>query len=108
MKKNTSTIDSNYIQQHLANERTFLAWIRTALAIIGVGFLFHSLILEATILIFLILGLVITSLATVSYYQKKKAINEQVFLASNALIFSFAIVMFLSIILLSLFILLID
>lgn len=33
------TIDSNYIQQHLANERTYLAWIRTALAMVGIGFL---------------------------------------------------------------------
>ena len=26
-----------YTQQHLANERTYLAWIRTAIAIIGIG-----------------------------------------------------------------------
>jgi putative membrane protein len=37
------TIDSKYIQQHLANERTFLAWVRTALALIGVGFLITNL-----------------------------------------------------------------
>ncbi|MDF2857771.1 MAG: hypothetical protein K0Q87_3622 [Neobacillus sp.] len=38
-RENIPTLDSRYIQQHLANERTFLAWIRTAIAIIGVGFL---------------------------------------------------------------------
>ncbi|MGR5908007.1 DUF202 domain-containing protein [Bacillus paranthracis] len=27
-----------YAQQHLANERTYLAWIRTAISITGVGF----------------------------------------------------------------------
>ena len=27
-----------YVQQHLANERTFLAWIRTSIALIGLGF----------------------------------------------------------------------
>ena len=32
-----------YAQQHLANERTFLAWIRTAISIAGVGFLTTSL-----------------------------------------------------------------
>ncbi|WP_343783996.1 DUF202 domain-containing protein [Alkalibacillus silvisoli] len=45
------TKDSNYIQQHLANERTYLAWIRTALAIIG----------------------------TVHYERKRTQINEQTF-----------------------------
>ena len=32
-----------YAQQHLANERTYLAWIRTAISIVGVGFLATSL-----------------------------------------------------------------
>jgi putative membrane protein len=40
---NIPTLDSKYIQQHLANERTYLAWIRTAIAIIGVGFLVTNL-----------------------------------------------------------------
>jgi putative membrane protein len=26
------------VQQHLANERTYLAWIRTAITVIGLGF----------------------------------------------------------------------
>ncbi|WP_361920472.1 DUF202 domain-containing protein, partial [Streptomyces sp. NPDC046876] len=30
-------------QQHLANERTYLAWIRTVISIVGVGFLATSL-----------------------------------------------------------------
>src|SRR4051812_38027312 len=30
--------DPNRIRDHLANERTFLAWIRTALGLIGLGF----------------------------------------------------------------------
>jgi len=32
-------IKSNYLQQSLANERTFLAWIRTCIALIGLGFI---------------------------------------------------------------------
>ncbi|MFL6563186.1 MAG: YidH family protein, partial [Bacillus sp. (in: firmicutes)] len=42
-KEIRSTVDSKYIQQHLANERTYLAWVRTAIAIIGVGFLVTNL-----------------------------------------------------------------
>ncbi|MGD6870540.1 YidH family protein, partial [Bacillus cereus] len=37
--KALETVDSKYIQQHLANERTYLAWLRTAIAIAGLGFL---------------------------------------------------------------------
>ncbi|WP_246628995.1 YidH family protein [Mesobacillus maritimus] len=37
------SVESKYIQQHLANERTFLAWVRTAIAIMGVGFLVTNL-----------------------------------------------------------------
>jgi putative membrane protein len=32
-------IKSNYLQQNLANERTFLAWVRTGIALIGLGFI---------------------------------------------------------------------
>src|SRR5215510_4766357 len=34
---NNSNSDS-HSQQHLANQRTFLAWLRTCLALIGLGF----------------------------------------------------------------------
>ena len=40
---NNHTTDSKYIQQHLANERTYLAWIRTSITLIGVGFLITNL-----------------------------------------------------------------
>ena len=30
--------DASRTQQHLANERTFLAWLRTSVALIGLGF----------------------------------------------------------------------
>ncbi|MGE7759008.1 YidH family protein [Peribacillus sp. NPDC097895] len=86
-----------YAQQHLANERTFLAWIRTVIAIVGIGFLTTSLHFtiglhrDARIdLISIILGivacglgLVITVLATFSYLQKKRQINEENFQPSG-------------------------
>ncbi|MFJ7637456.1 YidH family protein [Peribacillus sp. NPDC097206] len=110
-----------YAQQHLANERTFLAWIRTVIAIVGVGFLTTSLHFTIGVyrdaridLISIVLGmftcflgLVITILATVSYLQKKKQINEETFKPSSAqviLIAVFMLILLLMVILYFLFI----
>lgn len=45
--KSSRIPESKTVQQHLANERTFLAWVRTGIAMAGIGFLaagfgFHS------------------------------------------------------------------
>ena len=34
---------SDLSQQYLANERTFLAWVRTCIALIGLGFIISKL-----------------------------------------------------------------
>ncbi|WP_428912478.1 YidH family protein [Niallia sp. Krafla_26] len=87
------TIDSKYIQQHLANERTFLAWLRTAIAIIGVGFLVtnlhftmkSSLSPTGDFLANIIglssvgLGILTIIMATIAYLKKIHAINNQTF-----------------------------
>ncbi|WP_087974227.1 YidH family protein [Oceanobacillus rekensis] len=82
-------------QQHLANERTYLAWIRTALAIIGIGFLtisYHLTIGQShrvsdllAVLISILsgvfgIGLIIT--AAVQYLRKRKQIQAQNFQSS--------------------------
>ena len=99
------TVDSKYIQQHLANERTFLAWIRTAIAIIGVGFLVTNLhftmrsslstvgdLLANTIGIASVgVGIITIIMATVVYYKKITTINEQKFTASKKYIITLSI-----------------
>jgi putative membrane protein len=99
-KHNTSaeqTTDSKYIQQHLASERTFLAWIRTAIAIIGVGFLVTNLhftmrsslsplgdTLANVIGLFSVgLGVLTITIAIFSYIRKIEAINNQTFRTSK-------------------------
>ncbi|MGE9752358.1 YidH family protein [Bacillus inaquosorum] len=86
-----------YAQQHLANERTYLAWIRTAISIAGVGFLTTSLhftikinsdSVTNTLAIFLgifacVVGLVIGVLATIQYSKKKREIQNGFFIPSN-------------------------
>lgn len=99
------TDESKYIQHHLANERTFLAWIRTAIAIIGIGFLTTSLhynspqgdavqdrIAVSISAVSIIIGVVIIIGSTVNYYRTRRHINTQTFVSADAFIKMMAIV----------------
>ncbi|TLS35456.1 YidH family protein [Pseudalkalibacillus caeni] len=93
--------EMTYIQQHLANERTYLAWIRTAIAIMGVGFLvtnLHFTMREAISgiedfiarmigLFSVILGIVTIVFSTVNYYQKRDQINQAIFKSPKITVF---------------------
>lgn len=48
MEENVKSVDSQFIQQHLANERTFLAWTRTTVAIVGLGFLAAGVVFRSS------------------------------------------------------------
>lgn len=86
-----------YTQQHLANERTYLAWIRTAISIVGVGFLATSLHFTMGVVrnpfvdLFTIIlgifacvfGLVIIFTATRTYREKRQQIILETFYSSN-------------------------
>jgi putative membrane protein len=101
----TTTVDSKYIQQHLANERTYLAWIRTAIAIIGVGFLVTNLhfnmkeslspigdLLANIIGISSVgLGILTIIMATASYLKKINSINNQTFRTSKTTVVTLGI-----------------
>ena len=102
---NAQTIDSKYIQQHLANERTFLAWIRTAIAIIGVGFLITNLhfTMKSSLspigdflaniigLSSVGIGILTIIMATFSCLKKINAINNQVFHISKMTVIALGI-----------------
>jgi putative membrane protein len=102
---NIPTLDSKYIQQHLANERTYLAWIRTAIAIIGVGFLVTNLhfnmkeslspagdILANMIGIVSVgIGIITIIMATVVYLIKINTINTQTYTASRKYIITLSV-----------------
>ncbi|GGF16833.1 hypothetical protein GCM10010954_14380 [Halobacillus andaensis] len=96
--KNTNN-QIKYAQQHLANERTYLAWVRTVIAIVGIGFLNTSLhftigvernltvdIISIALGVFAcILGFVIIIMSTFAYFhRKRKIMNEETFLPSKA------------------------
>ncbi|SES21462.1 YidH family protein [Salipaludibacillus aurantiacus] len=105
------TADSSYIQQHLANERTFLAWVRTALAMKGIGFLIFGIELTAgagssftrtlaTVLsiISFCAGITVLSLGTWLFFKNKRTINNQQFQSASWIVIAtsslVAVVMF--------------
>ncbi|QKY69367.1 YidH family protein [Lentibacillus sp. CBA3610] len=97
INKDKPTSESKYIQQHLANERTYLAWLRTAIAIMGVGFLVTNMHyvtdsphspetdMLANIVGLASVGLAIFTivLALIGYTKKAKSINNQTFHSSK-------------------------
>lgn len=56
---------SNLTRDHLANERTFLAWVRTALGLIGLGFVLARM------------GLFLRQLAAVSLVHEGRRVRFQ-------------------------------
>lgn len=102
---NSQTVDSKYIQQHLANERTYLAWLRTSIAIIGIGFLVTNLhynmkesLSEAGDIVAGIIGIASVALgiiaiimSTMVYLRKIKCINNQTFISSKRSIIALSI-----------------
>ncbi|ANU24086.1 YidH family protein [Planococcus donghaensis] len=86
-----------YTQQHLANERTYLAWIRTVISIVGVGFLATSLHFTMGVtrnsfvdtftialgIFACIFGLVVIFSATQNYKKKRQQLINETFTPSN-------------------------
>ncbi|MCP8616243.1 YidH family protein [Salirhabdus salicampi] len=97
---NKDVDEARYSREHLANERTFLAWLRTAIATMGVGFIASVYHFQMNIypsrlgdIIALLIGLssLLLSILTVcfalySYFTKRKQINKQMFRSSNKLL----------------------
>jgi len=92
-------------REHLANERTFLAWIRTSIALMGFGFVIVkftlflkqlSLLLETSSVpskgyssiigvVMVAIGVIIAILAFLQYKRNEKWIKNNYFVSSSVL-----------------------
>ncbi len=102
-----SDIKKQHISDHLANERTLLAWIRTAIGIMAFGFVvvkFSLFVKQISLLLghvpmpqargysailgimLVAIGAITSVLAYLRYRKTKSQISEQVFQSSSLLI----------------------
>ncbi|MBF2057564.1 MAG: DUF202 domain-containing protein [Cyanobacterium sp. T60_A2020_053] len=107
-EKKSSQLNSSRIRDHLANERTYLAWMRTALGLMGFGVVILRLptFQSAEIprlgiswkmgLLFASVGLISVLISTVQYFSVCRAIEQDTYEPANKIIiiFSGAIALF--------------
>ena len=95
------------VRDHLANERTYLAWMRTAIALMGFGVVIVRLrILQPPLiarpgvgwklgLVFSLVGLVTVLLSTNHYFNVRRDIDEDTYEPAEGwvMLFSFAVML---------------
>lgn len=86
--KSTGTI----VRDHLANERTFLAWIRTAFALIAVGLAFSKFTAGDTAilygLLFVSLGIIFLMYSVIRYNNVKNGIDKGVLFINDQILYA--------------------
>ncbi|WP_256710682.1 DUF202 domain-containing protein [Paenibacillus sp. FSL H8-0548] len=89
-----------YTQQHLANERTYLAWVRTAITVVGLGFLAAGVIFREYLSVrwenmtavsigigSILLACLILIIATKNYLRTQKEINQGTFRPTKSIVY---------------------
>jgi putative membrane protein len=105
----TPTSDNERVRDHLANERTYLAWMRTGISTMGFGVVIAKLryifppsaltpptrgIVHASNigLVFTVIGLVIVTLSSRRYLITQEQIRQQRYTTSNRIVVLFSAV----------------
>jgi len=89
-------IKSNYLQQNMANERTFLAWVRTCIALIGLGFIIakFGLFIEELNLVLSQPVSEITKIPITSMQSKLLAVDTSSLVGIGIVIISIVLILF--------------
>lgn len=105
-EKNIEQTDDARVRDHLANERTYLAWIRTAVSMMGLGVVIAKLkyfmphdypesvgIVQAGHIgwLFTAVGVITVILSVVYYIRTQREIRESKFVARKFLVLILAI-----------------
>jgi putative membrane protein len=104
-------MSTSTVTEHLANERTFLAWVRTSISLMAFGvviaklrFLLGRVSMLAPAsgsrstelgIAFLLVGLLTLATATVSYFRARRMIDTQTFQPLGAVLLIFVGAIFL-------------
>jgi putative membrane protein len=105
-KKKLGSKNSLLVREHLANERTYLAWMRTAISLLGFGVVIVRLrMLQSSPisylgtswrlgLLFSLVGLLTVFLSTTHYFAIRREIESQTYEPSSrwVILFSLAII----------------
>ena len=101
----TKRRNSSRIRDHLANERTYLAWMRSAIALMGFGVLIARLrMFQAPVvpspgngwklgLVFSIVGLITVLLTTQHYFAVRHDIDEDTYEPADRWVITFSLSM---------------
>lgn len=105
-KKKAAKLNPSRVRDHLANERTYLAWMRTAIALLGFGVVIVRLRAFQTPLIphpgngwklglvFSLAGLITVLLSTGHYFTVRRDIEEDTYEPADrwVILFSLAVI----------------
>jgi putative membrane protein len=101
----TKRRNSSRIRDHLANERTYLAWMRSAIALMGFGVLIARLrMFQAPVvpspgngwklgLVFSVVGLITVLLTTQHYFAVRHDIDEETYEPADRWVITFSLSM---------------
>jgi putative membrane protein len=92
----------SHARDHLANERTYLAWMRTSIALLGFGVILTRLpylspgprdrFAEVLGLVLAVTGLLIVLLSTVQFFGVRRSIETQDYRPGARLVIAFSLV----------------